>query len=205
MLWPVVFLMLLTIFPMLSADAIARDRQFGVLDLLTVTPLASATYLLGKVVALFALSFIAMSGVMLALGVLWWRLMGPFDLATYVSLWTSSLLPMSLVNPVLSLLLASRAQNRRTALAIGFLFGLASLVLLGTSSALLQSQIGSFDYFNPAHPLVFIHDITALMQGGAYDFIASKDIVLTWLASGVDLLLLGGAAWWFHQRQMARA
>ena len=85
------------------------------------------------------------------------------------------------------------------------MFGLASLVLLGTSSVLFRSQIGPFDYFNPAHPLVFIHYITAVMQGGAYDFVTSKDILLTWLASGVDLLLLAGAAWWFQRRQLARA
>lgn len=201
-LWPVIQLMFLVLAPMIAADGIAKDRQYGVSETLNALPLNTITYLLGKLIGL-ALSILAgLAFVMVILGLVWHLVVGPFALSTYLSLWIFAALPMAILNPGMGLLLASGQSRRRIALLIGFGFAILTVFLLGASSGtFMGGTLSLWDYFNPARPLLLLHFTFTPDLSSVFKPVTNNDMLLSWLTGTLEFIVLAVIAWWWMRHQ----
>jgi len=201
--WPIAYIMLLILVPMVAADAIARDRKYRVTDLLDSTPLSSALYLFGKILGLFAAEVGLLLVVMILYGGLWRVAVGAFDIPSYIALWLVSTLPMLFINPSLIVLLASGQNGRRSALLIGFAACFAMFFFLGIGLSHMRT-VGTpalWDYVNPVHPLVFEYFGYAPVNVSLQS-ITIGDAWLSWLIGAGELALVAWAAWaWLNRRK----
>ena len=75
----------------------------------------------------------AVFAMMVASGVVWWLLLGPFDLAPFLEMWLCGAAPLVLMNCGLAGLLSGIVTTPRVAIGIGVLFVIASLFMLMSS------------------------------------------------------------------------
>lgn len=203
-LWVTIYFVILVLFGPLMAEVIPLDHHLGVRELLDSLPLNRETYLAGKLLGMFLalLSGIAVSAIVL--GTVAWLVFGGFEIAPYIQMWLVGVIPLVLLNPGLSLLLAAGQPTRRRAAAIGGGFAILSLsffvasiraVLDGNTNALLDS-------INPARPAILRYFMPAASNGATLSMLsssASGDVVLA-VVAGLAELLIAAAIIWYWQR-----
>jgi pimeloyl-ACP methyl ester carboxylesterase/ABC-type transport system involved in multi-copper enzyme maturation permease subunit len=152
--WGVLCGFLTLILPAVVADAIPKDRHFGVRELLDSLPLSTGTYLAGKMLGMLLTTLGGLALGFVVIGMAWRLAAGPFDYASYARLWVLGALPLLLMNPALGLLLAAGQPSNRRALLVGIglciLCGLAwvpGFALLGTR----------WTYINPSRLVFFLY------------------------------------------------
>jgi len=122
----VIALLILLMCLTLTALAIVREREFGTLDQLLVTPLRPGEFLLGKTLPVVAIALFDLVAISI-LAVLWFDV--PFRGSVFV------LLPAALLFIVtgiaLGLLISSISQTQQEAFMTMFLFLLPSIILSG--------------------------------------------------------------------------
>lgn len=106
------------ILPVMVADTIPLDRQYGVRDLLDSLPVSRAVYLGGKLVGMWA-AVLAGLGIGLTFVALAWTLrVGVFDLSNYVEMALAGAASVAILNGGLGVLLAVGQPTRRRAILV---------------------------------------------------------------------------------------
>jgi ABC-type transport system involved in multi-copper enzyme maturation permease subunit len=106
------------ILPVMVADTIPLDRQYGVRDLLDSLPVSRAVYLGGKLAGMWAAVLIGL-GMSLAFVALAWTLrVGVFDLGSYVEMALVGAAAVAILNGGLGVLLAVGQPTRRRAILV---------------------------------------------------------------------------------------
>jgi ABC-type transport system involved in multi-copper enzyme maturation permease subunit len=150
--WSTVGVVLFAVVPFLFADAIPRDRQLGVSELLETTPLTRYAYLIGKIAGAWLCT---LSGVLLTVFVscvVWSVLVAPFNLSIYLPVWFLGALPMILINVGIIVPLTAGISNGRLAVmvCIGFVILIPLAVGLNGRGDLIEA-------LNPLRPGIFYH------------------------------------------------
>lgn len=199
--------------PLVVADTIPKDRQLGVRELLDTLPLSPGAYLAGKLLSLWFGLLIGLSLAALVAGVVWWLMIGPFEVAKYLDLWFVGMLGLTFINAGTSMLLAAGQPNRRRATLVGSAY--AMLCLAGLGLAFL-SRAGWWRWLNPARPSVMLYYLLAIsgtiegnddLTRAALEFvqqIASRGEMLRSLTAGlVQLGLVWLVVWqWLKGREV---
>jgi ABC-2 type transport system permease protein len=122
----VIALLILLMCLTLTALAIVREREFGTLDQLLVTPLQAGEFLVGKTLPVVLIAFVDLA-LISGLAVVWFQI--PFRGSVLV------LLPAALLYIItgiaLGLLISSISQTQQEAFMTMFLFLLPSIILSG--------------------------------------------------------------------------
>lgn len=104
---------------LMSAETIPLDKHYRVRELLNTLPLSRATYLGGKLLAIW----LGLLGGIILCALLYMPIaqgrFGTFDVSAYLRLWAVMLLPASIFASGLSVLAASGVSTRRTAVLVG--------------------------------------------------------------------------------------
>jgi ABC-type transport system involved in multi-copper enzyme maturation permease subunit len=150
--WAVVGGVLFAIMPFLFADAIPRDRELGVAELLNTVPLSRYAYLLGKMSGawLSALSSLLLLAVVCDL--IWWFVIAPFDLAGYLPIWIIGGVFMILINVGIIVPMTAAATNGRIAILI-----CVGFIVLVTLAIGFVPHGNWLDALHPLRPGLFYH------------------------------------------------
>lgn len=117
---------LAVILPILVADAIPLDRQYGVRDLLDTMPLPLGIYLAGKLLGMWTAVLNAIGLVMILVGAIWWLVAGAFNLAPYLEVFLVAITSITVLNGSLGVLIPAGLSTRRQAI----IFTLGGLLFL---------------------------------------------------------------------------
>ena len=195
-IWPVLQVFLVIIFPVVVAEAIPRDRHLGVRDLLDATPLSIGTYLTGKVLSTFITLLVSTTVILILVACAWWVLVGPFDLGMYLGMWTVGVVPLTLFNSSLAILLAVGQPNRKQGAVVGITLAVVTILML--FGGLIGKTTSILDYFNVGHNLFFKY---YLLNKGAESLhmmpVTGTDIAFTLVGGFVEVLAAGMIAWWW--------
>jgi hypothetical protein len=115
---PAVFLVILI--PIVVAEAIPRDRQLGVRELLDSLPLRSRIYLAGKLLGTCVIVGVGTIVVLLVVGLLFWLTNVPFDLAGYLLDVTVGVWSLIVMNCGLTVLAAAGQPGALRGMLAGF-------------------------------------------------------------------------------------
>ncbi len=176
------YVVMLLVLPVVSADVVAKDRHFGVRELVDGLPLTTGTYLTGKLLGWWVAAGSGLLLSMIVVGAAMWVLIGPYHIAQFAGTWLAFGWGIGLINSGLSLLLAAGQPTRRRAIIIGVVF--AALCLFANISLIGQSD-PLWNFLSPGRHAISIHFMLE----------AWRDQVMTQIAPTADVLwaLLGGA------------
>jgi len=148
--WPVALLLMILAVPPIVADTIPRDRQESVSELIHSLPVGHSTFLGGKLLGGWAGLFGGLAGVMALSGCAGRLLIGPYNLTTYVQLWSMGILPLAMFSSGIGILLASGQPTRRRATFVGAAFSAYCVAMLATTTGTV------WDAVSLARPSVFL-------------------------------------------------
>lgn len=153
----------LLMYPILLAETLPKDRQWGLEDLTRSWPLPPSTYLAGKLFAAFLTVTALMVFIVISIGLVLSLVSGAPDLSPYLGFVLFGILPVATINSLLAVLLAAGQPTRRRAFVIGGAFAIVSLLLLPLG--FVDSSYGA-NYFNPGRTLVLMHYMQQLTTIG---------------------------------------
>jgi ABC-type transport system involved in multi-copper enzyme maturation permease subunit len=191
-IWTGVALIAILMVPLLVADTISKDTQVGIREILDTLPLSPAVYLTGKLLSVW-LSLLVAVGLTAALtGILWWILVGPFNVLLFWDVWFVGATLLMFINSGSSLLLAAGQPSTRRAIAVGGLYALLCLVGLGVSFAV---DADWWRWLNPARPAVMLYYVIGFPGAtlGRDDWDLAIDEFVQQAAAQQDLLFSFGA------------
>jgi pimeloyl-ACP methyl ester carboxylesterase/ABC-type transport system involved in multi-copper enzyme maturation permease subunit len=193
--------------PLVAADVLPKDRQYGVDELLNSLPLTPGLYLTSKLLGLWLSLLIGASVVAGVSGLAWQLLVGPFNWVLYTEMWLA-LLAWLFINSGLSMLLAVGQPSVRRAAAVGAAWAFICLVGLGVGLAQQMSaalavahgaapDLGFADWLwlalNPGRAALFLHyALGGEISGVPVELLAALHAVVT--SQAVWWTLAGGAA-----------
>ena len=195
--WAPVYIVLALILPIVVADAIPKDRQLKLSELLGGLPLDITTYLTGKLFSVWLSVLAGLAAAMVLTGLVWWAVIGPFDLSLYLQLWLVGAIPLVILNAGLSALLAAGQPGQRRATLVGVAFSIASLFLLFPPLERMGS-ITVWDLINVSRPALFLYYLQTSQAPGSVlsDVgVTESHLYLTILAGIVQIILVWLAVW----------
>jgi hypothetical protein len=181
------------------ADVIPKDRQLRVSDLLDTLPLTPGVYLAGKVLSVCLGLLSLLTGAMLAIGAVWWWVLGPFEISLYLQMWVGGAMPLAVLNGGLVVLLAANLVNRRQAALVGL-----ALTLLSIATMFVTLSNPWLNALSPARSALlryFLRETTpALAASGTSEHVA-------WALGigGAELMVAWLLAWLGRRRHEAHA
>ncbi len=191
--------------PIVVADSIPKDKQYRISELLNVYPLSDDVYLTGKILGMWLNVLVCLGSVFLLLGVSWWLIVYPFNIADYFGLWLVGVFPVALINAALSVLIASRQTSRRSAVLLGVAFAIICVYVM---SAGLGRTINLTDVWNPGRPIIFKYYLVSFASKGAgkliFDTIQPEQIAFSLAAAVIELVLVWCVVYWWMRRQDAK-
>jgi ABC-type transport system involved in multi-copper enzyme maturation permease subunit len=131
--WAPIGISLAVILPILVADTIPLDRQYGVRDLLDSFPISRGVYLTGKLLGVWASVLVGMGAVMVLAGAAWWFLGGPYNILSYFEMWIVGVAWIAILNSGLGVLICAGQPTRRRAILLSVALVFVSLIFLGGS------------------------------------------------------------------------
>jgi len=134
-------LVLTLLLPILVADTVPRDRQWGIRELLNSLPITSSTYLGGKLLSLWASLLVGLGAAGVVTALVWRLVIGPYDLSIFLRLWLVGVVPLALINSGLSMLLAAGQPTTRRAILIGVAFVLVCIVGQAVGLSLFADRV----------------------------------------------------------------
>jgi ABC-type transport system involved in multi-copper enzyme maturation permease subunit len=203
-LWSQLHMLILVVVPLVAADAIVRDRQFGVDELLLTTPTTLTSYLLGKLLAMTALIFLIFGAIGTLIGAVWWFTVQPFDIPYYAGMWLLSAAPLAAVSAGIALFLASVMRSRRFALLAGFV--IAAVCIVALTGAFRSHAYDLGDYLNPGRPLMLAYYMSVGDTFGRLGLaVPTQEQLLLTIGGGVAQVALAGFIAWGWLRRRAYA
>ena len=190
--WPVALLLMILAVPPIVAEAIPRDRQEEVSELIRSLPVRDGTFLGGKLLGGWAGLLAGLIGVMALSGCAGRLLIGPYSLVAYIQLWSMGILPLAMFSSGMSILLASGQPTRRRATFVGAVFSAYCVAMLATTTGTV------WDAVSLARPSVFLslstehNPLRVLSRLGIISYppfqaslaigLGALQVVLAWLA-----------------------
>jgi hypothetical protein len=200
--WPVVWVTMVFILPIMVADVIPLDRQLKVGELLHTLPLTNAIYTWGKLLGVWVAALLCVGMVSLLTAVMWWLQVGPFDVALYLLVGFSGSMVLAILNSGLGVLLASGQPGRRRALMV--VIG----VLLIFPFFLMRGENDVLNYFNPIRMHIFSDFIASISDIGsnpkATFILFSNEGILTILVGLIQIALIWMIGWGWQRFHEAR-
>jgi ABC-type transport system involved in multi-copper enzyme maturation permease subunit len=187
--WAVVGAILYAVMPFLFADAIPRDRQLGVSELLDTVPLPRYAYLFGKISGAWLGTLSSLLLLAVICNLLWWVFIAPFDLSAYLPIWLVGGLAMTLINIGVIVALTAIAPNSRIAILICIGFVVIMSLVLG-----FTPQGNWLDALHPLRPGIFYHFLP-LPWDEPPQLLSLEVSILSGLLQ-VVVLSAGVLAWW---------
>jgi ABC-type transport system involved in multi-copper enzyme maturation permease subunit len=120
--WAPIGVSLALILPIMVADTIPLDTQYRVRNTLDSLPLSRPVYVAGKLLGVWAAVLAGMFAIMVASGVGWWLLGGPYDVVVYVQMWVVGVAWIAILNSGLGVLIGAGQPNRRRAILVVIFF-----------------------------------------------------------------------------------
>lgn len=155
--WPSLFLIAALLVPPIVADTVPRDRQLRVRELLDSLPLGHGAYLAGKLAGVWVALGAGLCSALIALGLAWLLLIGPFDVATYAAMGLCGAVAIAGINGGLAVLIAAGQPGRARAVLIGVALTIAAMLTIN----IFPEQPGNWwELANPGHSAIFIYYTT---------------------------------------------
>ncbi len=199
-----VYFVMIALFTPIAADAIPLDQHVGIGELIDTLPIRRETYLIGKLLGMFASILAGLVAVVVVIGVIARVMLGNYDLISYVQMWLLAALPLAFLNPSLCLLAAAGQPSRKRAALVGGLVTIVCFLSFTTSvnSSLAGSALTVLDLLNPARPAIlrYLMPATAPIASDA-----SGEVFLTVAGGVLELVLVGGIMWLWMQWRERRA
>jgi len=194
-IWITTCVMLVMLMPIVVAEAIPRDRQLGVRDLLDALPLPTHTYLLGKLCGTWLSVATGIGAVWIVTGLVAWFKAGPFDVGEYVWLATAGVWTVIVLNCGLTVLAAAGQSGAMLAMLVGFfctvMLPLTILFLNSTPTFSLTANL--WDVVSPMRMLLYeVSRLPRPLVVFGTVFGRSEAVILT---VGLGLLELA-VLWW---------
>ncbi len=104
----------------------------------------------GKVLAVCLNMLICVTVSLTVVGIVWRILFYPFDVGVYLTMAFLGVLPVALVTPALSVLIAATQPTRRRAILVGIGVGITCITLMGFG---ITGSVALSDYLNPGRPI----------------------------------------------------
>jgi hypothetical protein len=127
--------------PVVVADAIPRDREVGVRELLRGLPWGHGVYLAGKLLSVWGGVVCGMAVAAVLSLLVGWVFLGAQDVRAHLVLWGYSLLPVALYVSGMGTLLAATQSTRRRAALVGVAFAVYCVAMLLTTSFTLWDAL----------------------------------------------------------------
>jgi hypothetical protein len=127
--------------PIVVADAIPRDREIGVRELLGSLPWGHGIYLAGKLLSVWGAVVCGMAVAAVLSLLAGWALLGAQDVRAHLALWEYSLLPLALYVSGMGTLLPAMQPTRRRAALVGVAFAVYCVAMLLTTSFTLWDAL----------------------------------------------------------------
>jgi hypothetical protein len=183
--WAVAAGLIFAVLPFLFADAIPRDRQLGVSELLGTLNLPHHNYLLGKIggAVLGTLSSLYLAA--LISGLIWWFFTAPFNLSEYLSIWLVGAAVMTLINISEIVVLTSVMPNSRLAIMVCIGFVVLVPLIIG-----LTPRGDWLDAFSTLRPGIFYNYLNISWSGFARPLSMEWSVVL----GLIQVIVLGAAS-----------
>ena len=193
------YVIVLLVLPVVSADVIAKDRHYGVRELVDSLPLTMGTYLAGKLLGWWAAAASGLVLSMIIVGVGMWILIGPYHIDQFAGTWLAFGWGIGLINSGLSLLLVAGQPTRRRAIILGVVF--AALCLFANISLIGQSD-PLWNLLSPGRHAISIHFMLEAWRDQVTAQIAPTTDVLWALLGGViEIAVVWTIVWaWLKRR-----
>ncbi len=152
------------VLPIVAAETIPLDRQYGVRDLLDALPLSPNAYLTGKLLGLWLAILSGMGLVMLLLGALWWLKAGVYNFGEYAEAWLVGIGSLVVLNGSLGVLLPATQPSRRMAIIVTMI----GMFILGGLFGGVISNLDTKGLFSIVRtPILNYYLFSKAMLGGA--------------------------------------
>jgi pimeloyl-ACP methyl ester carboxylesterase len=203
---------LLVIF-IIVADTLPKDKLLDVFEILQSLPLSSNTYLLGKVLSVWAALGLAVLGSALLTSAVNWVRFGAFNLGLYWEMWIVGIGSLVFINSALGVLLTAAQANNRRAVLAGVLLAVGTLALMTAGFLFIQS---GWSHFLPGRPSLSLYYLmgypgaslgptnnSALTQ--VMGSLTSQSAALLDIAAGFGEVLVLGliVGWWLKRSRLA--
>jgi hypothetical protein len=148
--WAPAGIALAFILPVLLADAIPLDNQYGVSELLNSLPLPQPIYLIGKVLGACAATLSGIGIVLFAAAVGWRWQLGAYDLRRYLEMCIVGAAAIVILNGGLAVLASAGFPSRRRAI---LLTAIVPILFLGVSF----NTASIWSYLSPIRGLIIMY------------------------------------------------
>ena len=116
--------------PLSLCDAIPLDRQYRFDDLLGSLPVTNPIYLMGKLFGGILAGWVALLIAMIVTGIIWWLILGAYDLGIYAEMWLIGAGMLVILNGGLGVLASVGQSTQRRAIGFTLFAGLVFMWLL---------------------------------------------------------------------------
>jgi hypothetical protein len=148
--WAPTGIALAFILPVLLADTIPLDHQYGASELLNSLPLPQPIYLIGKVLGACAASLCGIGTVLFAAAVGWRWQLGAYDLGRYLEMCIVGAGAVVILNGGLAVLASAGFPTRRRAI---LLTAIVPILFLGVSF----NSASAWAYLSPIRGLILMY------------------------------------------------
>lgn len=201
--WAPIGVSLALILPIMVADTIPLDTQYRVRNTLDSLPLSRPVYVAGKLLGVWAAVLAGMFAIMVASGVGWWLLGGPYDVVAYVQMWVVGVAWIAILNSGLGVLIGAGQPNRRRAILVVIFFLVLVVSVFSRSMqgddfmgiiSPMRGAILSYYLFNSRQD-IGIESVSPSLTS------TPEAMILTIIAGIVELVILGVVvlAWMRYQ------
>jgi ABC-type transport system involved in multi-copper enzyme maturation permease subunit len=193
------YVVMLLVLPVVSADVIAKDRHYGVRELVEGLPLTTGTYLAGKLLGWWAAAGSGLALALIAVGAGMWILIGPYHLAQFAGTWLAFGWGIGLINSGLSLLLAASQPTRRRAIISGVVF--AALCLFANISLIGRSE-PLWNLLSPGRQAISMHFMLEAWRDQVIaQIVPTADVLWALLGGVLEVVVVGTIVWaWMKRR-----
>jgi ABC-type transport system involved in multi-copper enzyme maturation permease subunit len=193
------YMITLLILPVVAADVIAKDRQYGVREVLDSLPLTAGTYLAGKVLSWGASVMIGLAIALFVTGAALWLLIGPYHVTTFAAAWLAIGWGIGVVNSVISMLLAAGQPTRRRALGVAVIF--AAACLFANVALLVDTGLWA-NLINPGRSALTLHFLLLAMTETPLP-LADTARLASWslIGGAIEVAMVWGAVWLWMRRK----
>jgi hypothetical protein len=188
----------------------AKDRQLGVAPLLRSLPLPLWVNLGGKILGMWLAAVLMLTVGLVIVCAAWWALISPLDPGRVLAMWLFGAIPLLILGPTLTVLVAATQATRRQALFVGIIVMLVMLVMLGNIGAFSTGgDTLTFEtvwrYLNPARSGMMTYFMFGNVPAGAIPASIQPPTTAQYaLIVGVgivELVALAAVMLWYLRRQ----
>lgn len=187
--WSNISMVLAFALPVILADIIPKDRQFGVCELLDTLPVTRGAYLLGKLLGVYRSLFTGLIALMIVIGVSYHFALANISWSGYLEMWCVGAGGLAIMNGGLGVLLPAAQPTRRRAIVL-MIIVLVPFYLAGGD--LSRSVV---TYLSPARLPFLMYHLIGLGGTFSRSRFTFDDVLLSFLVGVLELIIIGVVVW----------